>query len=94
MMALPIQGWNVTKGRSHEERPRNALTDSEILELKFNDTMPLLFKELLRSFPLPVAAFSKYRTALTATGTRVSPAESSGTLGPPEAVVCGDCTDA
>ncbi|MEM6471195.1 MAG: polyphosphate polymerase domain-containing protein [Planctomycetota bacterium] len=45
--------------------------DCEILELKFHDTMPPLFKKLLQTFTLPSTGFSKYRTAIRA----VSPAE-------------------
>lgn len=40
------------------------LVTAEVLELKFDDFMPHLFKELLREFPIVSRGFSKYRTAM------------------------------
>lgn len=42
--------------------------DSEILELKFHESMPWLFKQLLQTFAIPSTGFSKYRTAIAAHG--------------------------
>jgi hypothetical protein len=40
----------------------------QVLELKFYNRMPHLFKELLRTFTIPASGFSKYRTAVEACG--------------------------
>jgi hypothetical protein len=41
-----------------------SLVVTEVLELKFSDFMPHLFKQLLLEFPLAGRGFSKYRTAM------------------------------
>lgn len=41
--------------------------DLEILELKFYETLPPLFKHLLLEFPILATGFSKYRTAVADT---------------------------
>lgn len=62
MTAGPIDGWNVT-----HRVPNNfsSIADHEILELKFHNQMPPLFKQLLRTFSIPATGFSKYRTGMS-----------------------------
>lgn len=43
---------------------RHALPTVHILELKFSQQLPELFKQLLREFHLPAGSYSKYRTSL------------------------------
>ncbi len=65
MVARPTDHWKV----SADFREGSAsIADCEILELKFHDRMPHLFKELLRTFTIPATGFSKYRTAMTHRG--------------------------
>ena len=61
MHAGPIDGWNIASDSSNAF---GSIGDSEILELKFHNQMPHLFRELLRTFPIPATGFSKYRTAI------------------------------
>jgi VTC domain len=61
----PADGWNVastSENLNHGQRV--STTEAEILELKFHNRMPHLFKELLRTFAIQPASFSKYRTAM------------------------------
>ena len=61
MQASTCREWNVHhRGAS----PAYDLGDTQILELKFNNNMPFLFKQLLQAFPILSANFSKYRTAV------------------------------
>lgn len=60
--ATPSNGWNVSGTCSGA---LGSIADCEILELKFHNQMPHLFKELLRQFAVPATGFSKYRTAMT-----------------------------
>lgn len=60
--ATPTDGWRVSSTHSN---PLSAIAECEILELKFHNQMPHLFKELLRQFSIPATGFSKYRTAMT-----------------------------
>lgn len=65
MLARPIKGWHV--GRDSDTAcDAIPFGDCEILELKFHEAMPLLFKQLLRTFAIPSTEFSKYRTAVAA----------------------------
>lgn len=61
MRAGATDGWRVSSDSSEGYRQ---IDGGEILELKFHNKMPHLFKELLRTFPIPVTGFSKYRTAI------------------------------
>ncbi|MCC9642807.1 polyphosphate polymerase domain-containing protein [Rhodopirellula sp. JC740] len=63
--ASPARGWQVAReDDAHERAHRVQATEYEILELKFHRYMPHVFKELLRTFPIPVTGFSKYRAAV------------------------------
>ncbi|TWU55543.1 polyphosphate polymerase domain-containing protein [Rubripirellula reticaptiva] len=65
LQASPIDGWNVASTSDvANHAKRMAITSDEILELKFHNQMPHLFKELLRTFAIPATGFSKYRTAV------------------------------
>ncbi|QDT05388.1 VTC domain protein [Rubripirellula lacrimiformis] len=67
LQASPAQGWLVAAASDpHPPSQRLQATDSQILELKFYNHMPHLFKELLRTFAIPATGFSKYRTAVQA----------------------------
>lgn len=61
MSASPINDWSVS---ALPFRGFTSIADCHILELKFHNQMPHLFKELLRTFPIPATGFSKYRTAM------------------------------
>ncbi|MCM2374997.1 polyphosphate polymerase domain-containing protein [Aporhodopirellula aestuarii] len=78
LTAAPADNWNVAgKHDDFLEGDRNAfrsIGNFEILELKFQNSMPHLFKELLRTFPIPGTNFSKYRTAI---GQRITPTHRS-----------------
>ncbi len=62
--ASPSYGWHVSSQSSNSEVSERTAAGTEILELKFHHRMPPLFKELLRTFPIPATGFSKYRTAV------------------------------
>lgn len=63
LQVSPANRWNVAS--SSEIGPQRIhSTAPEILELKFHNQMPHLFKELLRTFAIPATAFSKYRTSV------------------------------
>ncbi len=66
LQARPDDGWNVVSTSENANRERINATDAEILELKFHNQMPHLFKELLRTFAIPATGFSKFRTAIDA----------------------------
>lgn len=61
MRAGTTDGWRVNSDSSESYCQ---IDGGEILELKFHNKMPHLFKELLRTFPIPATGFSKYRTAV------------------------------
>ncbi len=65
LQASSACGWLVasTSDKVNRRQRLNA-TNVEILELKFHNQMPHLFKELLRTFAIPATGFSKYRTAV------------------------------
>lgn len=64
-----ISGWEDSLVNSRaNELPRRDVSSVQILELKFHNHMPLLFKELLMQFSLPASGFSKYRSSLDAWG--------------------------
>jgi VTC domain len=67
LQSSPANGWNIasTSDRCDPSR-RFSSASAEVLELKFHRRMPHLFKELLRTFAIPLASFSKYRTACVA----------------------------
>jgi hypothetical protein len=60
--SLPSQ-WNVSQRAEVIVRD---VPNVYILELKFCNQMPSLFKDLLRTFPLARTSFSKYRSAIDA----------------------------
>ncbi|MFG0287856.1 MAG: polyphosphate polymerase domain-containing protein [Rhodopirellula sp. JB044] len=68
MVARSPRGWSVAMPgdvrRADTCSGFRSLGEFEILELKFENQMPHLFKELLRSFPIPGTRFSKFRTAM------------------------------
>ncbi len=65
LQTSPAHGWHVAATSDSVNRClRMHATDTEVLELKFHNRMPYLFKELLRSFAIPATSFSKYRTAV------------------------------
>ncbi|EMI57342.1 polyphosphate polymerase domain-containing protein [Rhodopirellula sallentina] len=68
MVARSPRGWSVAMpGDVYGDDARSgfrSIGEFEILELKFEKQMPHLFKELLRSFPIPGTRFSKFRTAM------------------------------
>ncbi|MDB5385093.1 MAG: hypothetical protein JWM11_739 [Planctomycetaceae bacterium] len=53
-------GWNVPS------RPlsTNSLTNHQVLELKFRNTIPIAFRELIEQLKLKPASFSKYRRSV------------------------------
>ncbi len=57
--------WLVPRGSSEEIE---LLPDGFVVELKFRDVMPVIFKQLLSDLPLHPAMFSKYRAAVDAHG--------------------------
>ncbi len=59
-----VCGWQV--GRPSSKQMSTTFGQHQILELKFDNSMPLLFKQLLQTFAIPSTAFSKYRTAVEA----------------------------
>ncbi|WP_253155653.1 polyphosphate polymerase domain-containing protein [Stieleria tagensis] len=67
MKARPIDGWNVATESGAPLCPAVSFGHYEVLELKFHDQMPSLFKQLLTQFVIPGTGFSKYRAALVAT---------------------------
>lgn len=66
MTAAASAGWNVPSTTQSHARAATAFGEFQILELKFHDRMPHLFKHLLTTFPIPATGFSKYRTAMQA----------------------------
>jgi hypothetical protein len=63
MNARPIDDWSIASSSQNDLQHRLPFGEHEILELKFNNHMPHLFKELLSTFEIPETGFSKYRTA-------------------------------
>ena len=61
---VPCDAWNATPLANGTP----ILCDEVICELKFRDTMPLLFKQLVAEFHLEPAAVSKYRRMMAALG--------------------------
>ncbi len=69
LQASRVSDWSDSLvAGSGQESPRLAIANIQILELKFHNHMPLLFKELLTKFPIMATGFSKYRTAVSASG--------------------------
>lgn len=66
MYASSVDGWSVPTTTQFRQLERTPFGAHEILELKFSGNMPVLFKQLLQTFALPAAGFSKYRTAMNA----------------------------
>jgi hypothetical protein len=62
MQARPMHDWKIAPREGH------ALAEigppGKILELKFHNTMPALFKQLLQQYPILATRFSKFRTAV------------------------------
>ncbi len=74
LTASPAEGCKVLAfpgDRADTQTPQVAFGDHEILELKFHNHIPYLFRELLRTFAIPLTGFSKFRTAIEATGAAV-----------------------
>lgn len=65
MHARSVHRWSVGR-RSCGNSGTTPFGACEILELKFHNLMPCLFKELLQTFAIPATAFSKYRSAVAA----------------------------
>lgn len=65
METSPARDWRVacTSDRNNRSE-RVKSTEVEVLELKFHNHMPPLFKELLRTYSIPTTGFSKYRTSV------------------------------
>ena len=65
LQASRVSGWDdsLVRNQSSVERRQN-VSPVQILELKFHNQMPWLFKELLRTFAIPASGFSKYRSAV------------------------------
>lgn len=64
MKARPSNGWTVTSAADDDQVEWEQISSREVLELKFHDVMPELFKNLLREFVIPATGFSKYRLAM------------------------------
>lgn len=64
MVGVPAQGWDAQPlHEGHELLPGSAL-----LELKFQDSIPQLFRELLPELPVQTARVSKYRRCVQVCG--------------------------
>jgi len=61
LQASEVDGWTVAS--TADAVNRKQIDSDEVLELKFYNHMPALFKSLLRTFPIAATGFSKYRTA-------------------------------
>jgi hypothetical protein len=76
--ATPVAAWEgsaiLDRSLSAERR---RLAPVSILELKFNNHLPHIFKELLREFALSTGSFSKYRTAVANCQAANQPEDSS-----------------
>ena len=69
LQASRVDGWHDTLIANHPSHAsRFNLSPVHILELKFHNHMPLLFKELLSKFAIPAGGFSKFRTAVSTLG--------------------------
>ncbi len=69
LQASQVSGWDDSLVNSQSDNlPRQDVSPVQILELKFHNHMPVLFKELLQQFALPANGFSKYRTAVKGSG--------------------------
>lgn len=77
MSAGPVDGWNVTTDAACQDM---AIGEYEILELKFNNQMPALFKKLLRTFPIPATGFSKFRSGIVCRSLHQTGARRTGPL--------------
>ncbi|WP_168567088.1 polyphosphate polymerase domain-containing protein [Crateriforma spongiae] len=64
MTASPADGWTVPHASGF--RPDVRFGNGKVLELKFHGILPLMFKDLLRTFTIPASGFSKYRHAMQA----------------------------
>jgi hypothetical protein len=64
LIGVPASGWEV---QPLAEGP-SLLPGEALLELKFHDGLPRLFKDLLSLWPLPPARVSKYRLCVGAWG--------------------------
>lgn len=65
LQASPVSDWDesLVSRHSHGELRRD-VSAVQILELKFHNHMPWLFKELLKEFAIPANGFSKFRSAV------------------------------
>ena len=67
LQASRITGWHDSLIASRSsDACRVDISPAHILELKFHNHTPVLFKQLLCQFALPTSSFSKYRTAVGA----------------------------
>jgi hypothetical protein len=65
LQASRVSSWDDSLVNSKVTRtPRQHISSAQILELKFNNFMPLLFKEFLKEFAISASGFSKYRSAV------------------------------
>ncbi len=65
LQASQVSGWDDSLVRHCSNGDlRQNVSPVQILELKFHNQMPWLFKELLRKFAIPASGFSKYRSAV------------------------------
>ncbi|TWU28741.1 polyphosphate polymerase domain-containing protein [Novipirellula artificiosorum] len=58
LRAMATHQWPLSRINPASMQP---IDDVEVLELKFNNRMPQAFKELLRTFPIAMTGFSKFR---------------------------------
>lgn len=80
LFAAPVDGWSLNVTR--EAIP--LLADRVICELKYVDTMPAIFKQVIQDFQLNSGGFSKYRN-----GMRMLGMGQSASLGEPAAAPTG-----
>jgi hypothetical protein len=63
--ARVARDWSVaTRDEGRQIEQVQQIGGARILELKFNNSMPALFKQLLQAYPILATQFSKFRTAV------------------------------
>lgn len=66
LQASPVSDWDESLVSRHSNGElRRDVSEVQILELKFHNHLPWLFKELLKEFAIPASGFSKFRSAVT-----------------------------
>ncbi|MCA9060939.1 MAG: polyphosphate polymerase domain-containing protein, partial [Planctomycetaceae bacterium] len=58
----PANGWHIPQGMAPTS---DLLPGEQIVELKFMDVLPPLFRQLLMDYPISATGFSKYRTGVS-----------------------------